>query len=209
MKKTLSIILLSLLVSVSFYTHADEIDTIKQNYIRLLLSENEKEQELVARLIAFPKESAVSDQMVVELMDRYHITSSDVAGLLESLQPDGSWKDVDYNSQNRSGWSPKTHVERILILTKAYRLPTSGYFESKDLEAAIHKSLEYWIDRKLVSLNWWHNQIGIPKTLGGALILFESKLTPQEKEVVLNMSNYMTKIETHLHLIDFEDLKEC
>lgn len=189
MKKTLSIILLSLLVSVSFYTHADEIDTIKQNYIRLLLSENEKEQELVARLIAFPKESAVSDQMVVELMDRYHITSSDVAGLLESLQPDGSWKDVDYDSQNRSGWPPKTHVERILILTKAYRLPSSGYFESKEVEAAVHKSLEYWIDRKLVSLNWWHNQIGIPKTLGGALILFESKLTPQEKEGALGIMN--------------------
>lgn len=189
MKKTLFIILLSLLISVSFYTHADEIETIKQNYIRLLLSENEKEQELVNLLIEFPKESVVSDRMAVELMDRYHITSSDIAGLLESLQPDGSWSDVDYSSQNRSGWSPKVHVERILILTKAYRLPSSGYFESKEVETAIHKSLQYWIDRKLVSLNWWHNQIGIPKTLGGALILFESKLTPQEKERALGIMN--------------------
>lgn len=189
MKKTLFIILLSLLISVSFYTHADEIETIKQNYIRLLLSENEKEQELVNLLIEFPKESVVSDRMAVELMDRYHITSRDIAGLLESLQPDGSWSDVDYSSQNRSGWSPKVHVERILILTKAYRLPSSGYFESKEVETAIHKSLQYWIDRKLVSLNWWHNQIGIPKTLGGALILFESKLTPQEKEGALGIMN--------------------
>lgn len=189
MKKTLFIILLSLLISVSFYTHADEIETIKQNYIRLLLSENEKEQELVNLLIEFPKESVVSDRMAVELMDRYHITSSDIAGLLESLQPDGSWSDVDYSSQNRSGWSAKVHVERILILTKAYRLPSSGYFESKEVETAIHKSLQYWIDRKLVSLNWWHNQIGIPKTLGGALILFESKLTPQEKEGALGIMN--------------------
>lgn len=189
MKKTLFIILLSLLISVSFYTHADEIETIKQNYIRLLLSENEKEQELVNLLIEFPKESVVSDRMAVELMDRYHITSSDIGGLLESLQPDGSWSDVDYSSQNRSGWSAKVHVERILILTKAYRLPSSGYFESKEVETAIHKSLQYWIDRKLVSLNWWHNQIGIPKTLGGALILFESKLTPQEKEGALGIMN--------------------
>lgn len=189
MKKTLFIILLSLLISISFYTHADEIETIKQNYIRLLLSENEKEQELVNLLIEFPKESVVSDRMAVELMDRYHITSSDIGGLLESLQPDGSWSDVDYSSQNRSGWSPKVHVERILILTKAYRLPSSGYFESKEVETAIHKSLQYWIDRKLVSLNWWHNQIGIPKTLGGALILFESKLTPQEKEGALGIMN--------------------
>lgn len=188
-KKNLSTVFLFLLITIPFYSHANEIETIKQNYIRLLLSENEKEQELVNRLIEFPKESAVSDQMVVELMDRYHISSEEVVLLLENLQPDGSWKDIDYDSQNRSGWSPKTHVERILILTKVYRLPSSRYFESKEVEAAIHKSLQYWIDRKLVSLNWWHNQIGIPKTLGGALILFESKLTPQEKQDALAIMN--------------------
>lgn len=188
-KKNLSTVFLFLLITIHFYSHADEIETIKQNYIRLLLSENEKEQELVNRLIKFPKESAVSDQMVVELMDRYHISSEEVVLLLENLQPDGSWKDIDYDSQNRSGWSPKTHVERILILTKVYRLPSSGYFESKEVETAIHKSLQYWIDRKLVSLNWWHNQIGVPKTLGGALILFESKLTPQEKQDALAILN--------------------
>lgn len=170
---------------IPFYSNADEIKTIKQNYIRLLLSENEREQELVNRLIAFPKESSVSDQMVVELMDRYHISASDVVQLLDKLQPDGSWNDIDYESQNRSGWSPKTHVERILILAKAYQLPSSGYFESKDVEAAIHKSLQYWIDRKLESPNWWHNRIGVPKTLGGVLVLFEQKLTPQEKEDAL------------------------
>lgn len=170
---------------IPFSSNADEIKTIKQNYIRLLLSENEREQELVNRLIAFSKESAVSDQMVVELMDRYHISARDVVQLLDKLQPDGSWKDIDYENQNRSGWSPKTHVERILILAKAYRLPSSGYFESVDVESAIHKSLQYWIDRKLESPNWWHNRIGVPKTLGGVLVLFEQKLTPQEKEGAL------------------------
>lgn len=187
MRNTLwtSTFLLFLLIMIPFSSNADEIKTIKQNYIRLLLSENEREQELVNRLIAFPKESAVSDQMVVELMDRYHISASDVVQLLDKLQPDGSWKDIDYENQNRSGWSPKTHVERILILAKAYRLPSSGYFESVDVEAAIHKSLQYWIDRRLESPNWWHNRIGVPKTLGGVLVLFEQKLTPQEKEGAL------------------------
>lgn len=189
MKKTLSTIFLFLLGITSFYSQANEIEIIKQNYIRLLLSENEREQELVNRLIMFPKESPVSDQMVVELMDRYHISSGEILKLLESLQKDGSWQDINYNSQNRSGWLPKTHVERILILTKAYRLPSSGYFESKEVEEAIHKSLQYWIDRKLISSNWWHNQIGVPKTLGGALILFESKLTRKEKEEALSIMN--------------------
>ena len=187
MNKTLStsIIFIFLLIMTPFYSQADEIKTIKQNYIRLLLSENEREQELLNLLTAFPKESFVSDRMAVELMDRYHISASDVSQLLDKLQSDGSWNDINYESQNRSGWSPKTHVERILILAKAYRLPSSGYSESKDVEDAIHKSLHYWLDKKLVSSNWWHNKIGIPKTLGGALVLFESKLTPQEKDDAL------------------------
>ncbi|PXV57172.1 chondroitin AC lyase [Dysgonomonas alginatilytica] len=185
MKKTLSGVLLFLLIVIPVYSQTNEIETIKQNYIGLLLSENEREQQLVNRLIAFPKESAVSDQMVVELMDRYRIAPDDISRLLSNLQSDGSWKDVDYESQNRSGWAPKTHVERILILAKAYRLPSSGYFESKEVEEAIHKSLKYWTDKKPVSPNWWHNQIGVPKTLGGALILFEAKLTPQEKQDAL------------------------
>lgn len=185
MKKTLFRVFLFLLIIIPVYSYADEIETIKQNYIRLLLSENEREQQLVNRLIVFPKESAVSDQMVVELMDRYRIAPNDISLLLSTLQSDGSWKDVDYESQNRSGWLPKMHVERILILAKAYRLPSSGYFESKEVEDAIHKSLKYWIDKKLVSPNWWHNQIGVPKTLGGALILFEEKLSLQEKEGAL------------------------
>lgn len=181
MKKTLSNVFLLLLVIMPLCSQANEIKIIKQNYINLLLSENVREQALVNRLIVFPKETSVSDQMVVELMDRYHISPNDVRRLLENFQSDGSWTDIDYENQNRSGWAPKTHVERMLILAKAYKLKSSGYYESKDIENVLHKSLQYWIDRKPVSPNWWHNRIGVPKTLGGVLILFEDKLTSQEK----------------------------
>lgn len=50
------------------------------------------------------------------------------------------------------------------------------------MEAVIHKALNYWFTAKPVCLNWWYNQIGIPKTLGTVFILFEKQLTPVEKQ---------------------------
>ena len=51
----------------------------------------------------------------------------------------------------------------------------------------IHRALDYWFTAKPVCLNWWYNQIGIPKTLGTAFILFEEKLTPAEKQKAITV----------------------
>src|SRR5439155_8908133 len=40
----------------------------------------------------------------------------------DSLGADGTWADVDYTSQARSHWGVRGHLERILLLSKAYRL---------------------------------------------------------------------------------------
>lgn len=40
--------------------------------------------------------------------------------------------------------------------------------------------MKYWFDTKPRCLNWWYNQIGIPKTLGAAFILLEEQLTDRE-----------------------------
>lgn len=46
---------------------------------------------------------------------------------------------------------------------------------------AIHKALAYWFQVKPISSNWWYNEIGIPKVLGAAFILFEDQMSEQEK----------------------------
>lgn len=165
----------------------DEIKQIKQNYKKMILASGNPDASLVNELWLIPKETVFSDQMVVELMERYKIGEDRVRFLLGGIQEDGSWSDIDYANKNRSGWQPKVHVERILELIKVYYTQDSPYYQSKEIEDKIHLTLKFWFDKKLVSLNWWHNQIGVPKVLGAGFILFEDKLTPDEKKQAIGV----------------------
>lgn len=180
-----NIVLLIVLLLCYVPLSANEIDQLKKNYIRVLLNENQKEQELIKLLTQTPKEQIVSDEMVVELTNKYPVSKQDIRKILDGIQSDGSWGDLNYESQDRSGWSPKIHIERILVLAKYYVSIKSNSHLSVEIEEAIHKTLGFWIDRKPLSPNWWHNDVGVPKNLGCALLLFEDKLTSAEKEGVM------------------------
>ncbi|MDU1906392.1 MAG: polysaccharide lyase family 8 super-sandwich domain-containing protein [Dysgonomonas sp.] len=187
MKKIISSLVI--LLFAYFVSNANEISTIKRNYKKLILSENKSEQNLISILKKNLKEEFYSDQMVVELMDRYPIQSKEVKALLDNLKADGTWTDINYEDKNRSGWQPKKHVERTLLLTKAYYTKGNKYYQSKELEQIIHKTLGYWLEAKHISLNWWHNQIGVPKIIGAIAILFEEKLTPDEMQGIIEVMN--------------------
>jgi chondroitin AC lyase len=187
LKKILCIIVILFRLFIPEKSFAGEIDQLKKNYVRLILNQDEKEQSLISVLETKPKETIVSDEMVVELMNKYPVTSSETKHLLQTNQADGSWSDIDYKSQDRSGWSPKKHIERILILARSYRSPQSSYYLSVEIENVIHRALKYWTTTKPVAPNWWHNSIGVPKNLGAALLLFEDKLSPEEKKACLEV----------------------
>lgn len=190
LKRLLFTTLLVLIGISSIANTLDEIEIIKANYKKVLLSEDRERNELLSLLVNMPKEKVYSDQMVVELMERYSINAERVKQLLAKLQSDGSWSDIDYANKNRSGWQAKVHAERILELTKVYFIPESGFYQSSDVKKAIHLTLNYWFENKPVSPNWWHNQIGVPKVLGGVFILMEKELSELEKkEAIAVMSN--------------------
>lgn len=184
---------LIVLLSFSVFTKAsekDELQKIKENYIRSLVMFNEEPADLIARLAAIPPETEISDQVVAELHQRYPFNVEKITSYIQAMQPDGSWSDINYEDKMRSGWEPKRHAERVLEMTKFYCSKQTSYYQSTWVEEAIHKALNFWFTTKPVSLNWWQNQIGAPKTLGGAFILFEDKLSAAQKEAAIEvMSN--------------------
>lgn len=110
-----------------------------------------------------------------------------MAFYISSLSDKGAWPDINYEDKKRSGWEPKLHAERILELVKLYYSKQTPYYQSAEVETAIHKALDYWFTSKPICLNWWYNQIGIPKTLGTAFVLFEQKLTSKEKKAAISV----------------------
>lgn len=185
-KIMVSIVLLLSSLTVGAVSH-DELLRIKQNFSDMLIPSDEDPFHLKSILISIPPEEEISDQAVVELHQRYPLSMDRMKLYISSLSEDGRWPDINYEDKKRSGWEPKIHAERILELVKLYYSQQTPYYQSSNVEAVIHKALGYWFRVKPVCLNWWYNQIGIPKTLGTAFILFEQKLTPEEKKAAISV----------------------
>lgn len=168
----------------------NELRHIKENYRSMLIAVQTATDSLQTDWIQVEPEKEISDQMVVELHQRYPFDLEKIQEYISNLSEDGSWSDINYLDTKRSGWDPKRHTERILELAKLYYSPSTRYYQSDAVRQTIHRALSYWFSAKHRCLNWWYNQIGIPKTLGTAFILLEEQLSAEEKaEAVKVMEN--------------------
>ncbi|MBV9866972.1 MAG: polysaccharide lyase 8 family protein [Abitibacteriaceae bacterium] len=98
----------------------------------------------------------------------------------DALKPDGSWNDVDYNDQTRGPWKTAQHLDRVQAMAKAYRTPGEPLNSDAALKGKILTSLDFWLQHDYRNPNWWHNQIGVPQTMGAILLLMEHDLSPDE-----------------------------
>ena len=166
-----------------------ENERIKQNYIRSIIGMDEEKQPYLQLLSKIPPEKEVSDQNVIELQQLYPIRQEEIHRLISTIRGDGSWPDINYADTKRSGWEPKQHAERILKLTKYYAREQENVSaqEISAVVSIIHQAMKYWFVQKPVCKNWWYNQIGIPRTLGPAFLLFKTEMTEKEKQEAIRV----------------------
>lgn len=97
--------------------------------------------------------------------------------ILNSITEEGSWKEIDYKSKQRSKWETSWHLYRVMSLCKAWK-------KNKDENylQAIHKSLNYWITKDFLCNNWWHNQINVPYIYSNIMLTLGDAANTEEKE---------------------------
>ncbi|MDR3188344.1 MAG: polysaccharide lyase beta-sandwich domain-containing protein, partial [Prevotellaceae bacterium] len=97
--------------------------------------------------------------------------ATSVDSWIDSMQADGSFKDIDYAAQSRSNWEPLIHLSRLKTMGLAYTKQGCKYFEDDALYAKIVKGYELWYNKNLTNtMNWFYNRIAHPRDLGEALI---------------------------------------
>lgn len=132
------------------------------------------------------------DMVTNEVYQKKTPVDSEVKKLLKTFDLNlGKWNDINYDDKKESGWEPKTHAERILLLTTLYSNPKSKYYLSTEIKPVVHQALKFWFDANLMCKNWWYNEIGIPKTLGPVFIMLRHELSADEVNkavIVLNHS---------------------
>ncbi|HBC87969.1 MAG TPA: hypothetical protein DCZ94_13545 [Lentisphaeria bacterium] len=103
-----------------------------------------------------------------------------------SCRDDGSWKDIDYSSKDRSGWDPMEHVDRLFEISLAtFRSDAIKDDRQRNLEA-IHRALAYWRKHDFKSDNWWCNNIGVPDRFGRIAVIMGSELNADEYDYIVN-----------------------
>lgn len=130
-----------------------------------------------APLIAksYPTSPSVSEFEMLMRKIRQDFAKNPKSELIEeALQmydaSNGSFKDVDYSSIQRTKWPPMTHLERMSDFAFAYTNPQNKYYQNSSLFEKIEKGLEFWHQRDPWCHNWWYNQIAEPQCLGILLI---------------------------------------
>lgn len=109
-------------------------------------------------------------------------TDAEAKRALETQQPDGSWKDIDYAHKGRGSWSPRIQFDRARILAAAYRREGSALFDKPEARDAAIRALEYWARHDFTSPNWWHQSIGTPMGLCATIILLGDEFPASLRE---------------------------
>lgn len=130
--------------------------------------------------------------------DSYRVVSgSDIYGYISksmeyanSIQPDGSWSDVNYadrtNSANGTLWSPYFALYRITAMAMGYNQEGNEAYQNPVIKDAIERALTYWDSAKPSSTNWWENEIGQAMCMGVTGIFMEGIISKQALDVCIN-----------------------
>jgi chondroitin AC lyase len=121
----------------------------------------------------------IKDRVVADLMNT-KIDDSNVDAILAKMNPDGSFKGINYDDLSRTaGFPHRFHTDHLVDMALAYKTKSSRYYRSKPLKAAIEKALAYWIKNDYVGDNWHDNQITTPTNLGNLMLIMGDEL-PKE-----------------------------
>ncbi|TAM94360.1 MAG: hypothetical protein EPN39_17595 [Chitinophagaceae bacterium] len=106
---------------------------------------------------------------------------------VQTMQPDGSWKGIDYQSTRFSAWPSIQHLNYVSNFANAYGNVNSPLYKDKRVEKALHLSLDYWLHHNFVNQNWWWDEIGVPESLSNILILMDGDFTHDELLRAINL----------------------
>ena len=118
----------------------------------------------------------IKDRVIAELM-KTPVNDDQVRTILANMNEDGSFKDINYVDLSRTaGFPHRRHTYDLVSLAKAYKTPTSKFYQSEKLKKRITQSLKYWVDHDFFGDNWHNNQISTPTNLVNLMLVIGDEL---------------------------------
>lgn len=109
---------------------------------------------------------------------------------LKLIQPDGSFKDVDYkatnNAANGAAWSPYLALDRMQAIAIAYNKQGNSIYKKQEVVDKLNKAIVYWNSQNPRSTNWWENQVGVQLRFSRIGLFMEDSISNEALNIILN-----------------------
>lgn len=118
----------------------------------------------------------IRTRVVAEMLDT-EISDKQVMSILNRMDMDGSFPEIDYADLSRTaGFPHRHHTSNLVYLAQAYSIPSSPFYKDQEIKERITASLGYWVTHDYVGDNWHDNQITTPTNLVKLMLLMGDEL---------------------------------
>ena len=178
---TKKILCLLLAASSAFGLTASPLDGVRKAFVEASVADYSPDAQTTERFIRYSDHGRANDVLLLQLYMSVHLPDSEVEALLDSYDwESGSWKDIDYEADDRGRWPATLHVTRMYSLAKLYNAGNERWKGSAELGRLLHLSMRWWFTNMPVCPNWWHNDIGVPKKMTAVLLMLREELSQEE-----------------------------
>lgn len=172
------------------YVNVDVSYTIYKDLYDIVFKDNSSlanSGDLVADLKAYKKTMVTKSQ-----------SKADISSVLSSMNDNGSWSDITYNSSSEN--PAYEHVNRITQILKAVSTPANSYYKNETAIEKVCKAIDYWANAGIIFDNWYYNAVVSPQYLGEGLLVSQGILPLKSEERLLALMkarvNYIDSIES-------------
>lgn len=115
---------------------------------------------------------------VLDELLRGGVRDGEIENILSRIEDDGRFSGINYADLSRTaGFPHRFHTAGLFNLAKAYKIPSSRYYQDKQLKAKLEKSLRFWAKNDFIGDNWHDNQITTPTNLVHLLLVIGDELS--------------------------------
>lgn len=117
------------------------------------------------------------------------VDNDGIKQIIETIQPDGTWPGINYQDVSRRGFQHTRHLENLINLSIAYSKKGNPWKGNRNVKTTFEKGVKHWLKHDYQSDNWWHNEIGTPKSFITMLLAMDKKLSGDIRQPMLKIAS--------------------
>src|SRR5215218_7922806 len=133
-----------------------------------------------AKVFVSPDLEIIRKRIIDDLLEP-PVDVGEIQKLVKTIQPDGSWPDINYKDTSRTGFQHSEHLKYMLDLSRAYKKQGSSLYQNPDVKKTVSSALDFWIAHDFICQNWWWNEMGTPNWMINTLLVLDDDLTERQR----------------------------